>query len=57
MYNADGCPGDCVCTYIALVHSSPKSALTPFNLPAYVNNNPSSFTNAYFEFAWVKVYQ
>ncbi|KAI0260898.1 2 beta-glucan [Gloeopeniophorella convolvens] len=23
----------------------------------YVNNNPSAFNNAYFEFAWIKVYQ
>ncbi|KAF8962582.1 2 beta-glucan [Flammula alnicola] len=23
----------------------------------YVNNNPSAFTNAYFDFAWLKIYQ
>ncbi|KAF8911769.1 laminarinase [Mucidula mucida] len=31
-----------------------------FNCPStcvdYVNNNPAAFTNAYFDFAWVKVY-
>jgi hypothetical protein len=23
----------------------------------FVNNNPSAFTNAFFDFAWIKVYQ
>ncbi|OBZ73025.1 putative glycosidase C21B10.07 [Grifola frondosa] len=35
VFNADGCPGDCV---------------------TYVNDNPSSFTNAYFGIQWLKIY-
>jgi hypothetical protein len=29
----------------------------PSNCVDYVNNNPSSFKNAYFDFAWLKIYQ
>ncbi|KAH9938887.1 endo-beta-glucanase [Epithele typhae] len=36
VFNADGCPGDCV---------------------TYVNQNPGAFANAYFDVAWLKVYQ
>ncbi|PIL26101.1 hypothetical protein GSI_11855 [Ganoderma sinense ZZ0214-1] len=36
IYNADGCPGDCV---------------------AYVNQNPAAFVNAYFDVAWLKIYE
>lgn len=32
--------------------------LNSWNWPMldYVNNNPSAFSNAYFDFAWLKIY-
>ena len=27
------------------------------NAPAYVNNNPSAFADAYFDIQWLKIYQ
>ncbi|KAI0059352.1 2 beta-glucanase [Artomyces pyxidatus] len=34
-----------------------SSSGCPDDCTTYVNNNPGAFSNAYFEFAWVKVYE
>ncbi|THH13545.1 hypothetical protein EW146_g6682 [Bondarzewia mesenterica] len=34
-----------------------SSSGCPSTCVDYVNNNPSAFTNAYFEFSWIKVYE
>ena len=56
-FNADGCPGHCESTYLSLRTSHVfLSAEFLLREPAYVEQNPAAFKNAFFDIAWVKVY-
>ena len=54
VYTSDGCPGDCIGE--SLIDRDREFYLA-VRLLDYVNNNPSAFTNAYWDVAGVRVYQ
>ena len=54
-YSQSGCPSDCVGMSSASCIEKRKAADTIQS--DYVNNNPSAFTNAYWDVASVRVFE
>lgn len=54
VFTSDGCGSDCTSAYIFRFGCSSRMMMF---VPAFVNENPSSFTEAYWDFAALRVYQ
>lgn len=48
--------GDLETVLVSNVELFPYIPLTDFTSTDYVNNNPSAFSEAYFDFEWLKIY-
>lgn len=58
IYAGAGCPGTCVGELLTFsIQTLIHQCSTKFLPVDYVNNNPSAFSNAYWNFAALRVYQ
>ena len=56
VFSSDGCPGDCTSACYLPCVLPVLYANVPL-LPAYVDQNPSAFSNAYFDIASLNIYE